>query len=78
MEIQKSASEVVVTIDNGKNPDGSEAKASWTMRPDQAENHLPMFNAGVRLADGTISKMPKGEQSAIRDIASEFAKQVAS
>ncbi len=87
METKVTAENITVTLDNGPNPDGSPGVASWSMTPEQAQKHLPMFNAGVpvvgsRNAAGApqmaVQKMSTGEQSAVRDAAEEFRKQVAS
>jgi hypothetical protein len=42
---------LTVLQDNGKNPDGSDALASWEVSPQQLERHMPMFQDSLSPGD---------------------------
>lgn len=75
MKMEMLSDAVVVTETAGPDVDGSPQVRRWTMRPDQAEKHLPQFTDKAAPADARLSP---GDVSAIRDAANETLKQARS
>lgn len=69
-EIVVTPEQVTVTHNFPPDAKGNPQSQKWTTTPDQAAKHIPTWN------DQGTRSITKGDESAIKDCANEYVKQI--